>query len=174
MRSAEGHDLPSLDPGIPGSPAVTGKDEIPAAQSNTELNVISGRALLQSHDCQGGTASCTMGGVTALPPLPLHSRSARGNKLPVRLGKTQFVLVDGLTVIQGNTWKATGTFCCLGFSHSTAVLFPRCFNLICQPHDTLAESQFTPGSWPLPLPCLRSSVGLPNSSEWRARSRVNL
>lgn len=98
MRSAEGHDLPSLEPGILGSPAVTGKDEIPAAQSNTELNVVSGRALLQSHDRQGGTASCTMGGVTALPPLPLHSRSARGNKLPVRLGKTEFVLVDGLTV----------------------------------------------------------------------------
>lgn len=39
MRSAVEEkvvDLPSLEPGILGSPAVTGKDEIPTAQSNTE------------------------------------------------------------------------------------------------------------------------------------------
>lgn len=39
MRSAVKEklcDLPSVEPGIPGSLAVTGKDEIPTAQSNTE------------------------------------------------------------------------------------------------------------------------------------------
>lgn len=115
-------------------------------------------------------------------------RSAQGNKLQVRFRK--FVLVDRpdryvtnciLALKEknhqfrpekravsdpslGRLGRPREHFVALGFSQSKATLFPKCFNQICQPHDTLAESQFTPCSWPLPLACLRSSAGLPNSS----------
>lgn len=60
---------------------------------------MSGRALLQTHDCEGGNASCSVLSHSCRRSHFTHagfSRSGQGNKLKVRLRKTEFVLVDGL------------------------------------------------------------------------------
>lgn len=55
-------------------------------------------------------------------------------------------------VILGILGRHREHFVALGFSRSKAMLFPKCFNQICQPHDTLAGSHLVPRLQPLPLP----------------------